>query len=70
MKSAKGDVGVFNPETNIAIGDALASVTAKRSPATVVLQNLVDDLQGGIDIKDGFALKRVYQNEIGKLIRS
>ena len=35
-----------------------------------MLQNLVDDLQGGIDIKDGFALKRVYQNEVGKLIRS
>lgn len=52
------------------IDEALASKTAKRSPSTTILKNFKEDMAEANNIQDAFNLKKVYQNEIRKLIKN
>lgn len=52
------------------LDEAIESATAKRSPVTQILQNLKEDLGKDVSIVDAQAFKKIYQNEIGKFIKS
>ena len=49
---------------------ALSSKIERRSGAYNVLSNLAEDLAQPLSIQDAMKLKRVYQNEITKLIKA
>lgn len=49
---------------------ALGNKIEARSGAYPILQRFVEDLSSPLSVEDAFKAKRVYQNEIGKLIKA
>lgn len=53
-----------------AIDDAVWARWASRTPTAKILENFKEDTAGWMTLKEAFDIKKIYQTEIGKLIRS
>ena len=53
-----------------AIDDAIWARWASRTPTAKILENFKEDTAGSMTLKEAFDIKKIYQTEIGKLIRS
>lgn len=53
-----------------AIDDAIWARWASRTPTAKILENFKEDTAGWMTLKEAFDIKKIYQTEIGKLIRS
>ena len=53
-----------------AIDDAVWARWASRTPTAKILENFKEDTAGSMTLKEAFDIKKIYQTEIGKLIRS
>ena len=52
------------------VSQAMATKGANRTPTYKILENFLDDAGGDLTLKEAFDLKKIYQAEVGKLMRS
>ena len=70
VKKVDGSI-VFDNKITDSIVDALESKWSKVSPATSILKNFFDELwDGNLTIKEAYAMKKSYSNEVSKLVRA
>ena len=53
-----------------AIDDAIWARWASRTPTAKILENFKEDTAGSMTLKEAFDIKKIYQTEVWKLIRS
>lgn len=57
-------------DTLAEVSQAMATKGANRTPTYKILENFLDDVGGDLTPKEAFDLKKIYQAEVGKLMRS
>ena len=57
-------------DTLAEVSQAMATKGANRTPTYKILENFLDDAGGDLTLKEAFDLKKIYQAEVGKLMRS
>lgn len=57
-------------DTLAEVSQAMATKGANRTPTYKILENFLEDASGDLTLKEAFDLKKIYQAEVGKLMRS
>lgn len=57
-------------DTLAEVSQAMTTKGANRTPTYKILENFLDDAGGDLTLKEAFELKKIYQAEVGKLMRS